>query len=256
LIRAYLSYLLNARDEHALHSPFAFELYTEVIQEQTPFYAYEEIEYLRETLLQSVEVVEVTDLGAGSKVQKSNRRRLADIAKNSAKPPKYSQLLFRLVNHFRAGHILDLGTSLGLTTAYLAKANPQAQIQSLEGCGQLAQLAQTHLDSLSIQNVQIRVGDIAQTLTPALSELSRVDLAFFDANHRFLPTMQYFETCLPWTHSDSVLVFDDIHWSGEMEQAWRAVQGHSAVTMTMDLFGVGLVFFQKKWEKQHFVLRF
>lgn len=269
LLFAYLRYLSRARDEHALHSPFLFSLYTRVIQADNPREpAFASIRALQRALRQNRDVIVITDLGAGprqagpiqagSNVNASRQRTISDIARHSPKPARFGRLLFRLIRHFRAGTIVDLGTSLGLTTAYLAEAaHPHGgRVLTFEGCPQTAAVARRNLEQLGLRNVTVVVGNIDETLAPQVAALNPIDFAFFDANHRYEPTIRYFETCLVNRHNDTVFVFDDIHWSAEMEQAWASIKNHPAVSVTVDLFWVGLVFFRREQPKQNFVLRF
>lgn len=259
MVAAYLHYLWQAGNLHGLHSPFVYALYRDVIRHRhgAPLGTLP-IEALRQSLRNSTDILTVTDLGAGSRRGNDPVRSVATIARNAQKPARYAWLLHRLVLHFQARYVLELGTSLGLTTAYLANAVAQTngQLYSFEGCPNTAALARTHLDQLGYPSVKLVVGNLDQTLDETVAALSQIDLAFFDANHRYEPTIQYFTTCLPQVHNDTVFVFDDIHWSKGMEQAWAAIKAHPAVQVTVDLFGVGLVFFRRQQPKQHFVLRF
>ena len=250
--------LLRAGTAHGLHSPFVFGLYTTVIRHSGEFRAYPRVEQRRQALLASERVLEVRDFGAGSQVAGAGGRRRAvrAIARHAAKPPRLAQLLFRLVNHFRPATILELGTSLGLTTAYLALANSRSQVLTFEGCPNTAAVARETFTELGIRNVRLIEGNLDQTLPAALAGLGQpLDFVFFDGNHRYEPTLRYFEQCLVKAHADSVFVLDDIHWSAEMERAWAAIKSHPAVTVTVDLFYVGLVFFRKQ-PKQDFWLRY
>ncbi len=259
MLLAYLRYLARARDEHALHSPFLFSLYTGVIttdNRREPTFT--PIRTLQKALRQNQEIITVIDLGAGSKVNTAQQRTIGDIARHSQKSARFGRMLFRLVRHFRARTIVDLGTSLGLTTAYMAEAaRPhQGRVLTFEGCPQTAGLARRNFERLELKNIIVEVGNIDQTLAPQVEALPPIDFAFFDANHRYEPTIRYFETCLTNRHNDTVFVFDDIHWSDEMERAWEYIQNHPAVSVTIDLFWVGLVFFRREQPKQHFTLKF
>lgn len=258
MTKAYLRYLLCARTEHGLHSPFVFDLYTRTIRPDNatlPVFCH--IQTLRNELLTSKNTIQVTDFGAGSRMGNSPERRIRDIVKNAEKPARFGRLLYRLIRQFGAKTVVELGTSLGLTTAYLAAAtHDTGQVISFEGCPETAAVARQNLTRLAEKNADIIVGNIDDTLASQMAALGPTDLVFFDANHRYEPTMRYFETCLPNAHNDTCFVFDDIHWSAEMERAWTDIQAHPAVTVTIDLFWVGLVFFRKEQPKESFVLRF
>jgi predicted O-methyltransferase YrrM len=256
---SYLSYWLRSGNAHGLHSPFVYGLYTTVVCHDGEFRAYGRIEWRRRKLLKSDKTIAVKDLGAGSQVAGAGgtQRRLSAIARHAAKPPRLAQLLFRLVNHFQPATILELGTSLGLTTAYLAAPNSRSQVITFEGCPNTAAVARETFTRLRLRNIELVEGNLDQTLPATLAMLDKpVDFVFFDGNHRYEPTLRYFEQCLTKAHENSVFVLDDIHWSAEMEQAWEAVKAHPAVTVTVDLFYVGLVFFRKTQPRQDFRLRY
>ncbi len=252
----YLKYQLFADTKYKVHSPFVFELLTEVIQHKDAYYAYQDIERLRQQLLSSKATITVNDLGAGSRVFKSDQRKVSAIAQHSLAPPKYAQLLFRLVNHFKPQTLLELGTSLGITTLYLAAPNSKATVYTHEGCAATLEVAQQNFDQMQQQNIVAVQGNFNDTLPQTLQQLQQLDFAFIDGNHSKAPTLAYFEQCLTKVHNNSVLVFDDIHWSAEMEAAWHIIQQHPTVTVTIDLFRMGLVFFRKEQEKEHFTIRF
>lgn len=207
-------------------------------------------------MLQDTRQLQVTDLGAGSKDLKQRQREVKEIARTSAKPPKYGQLLFRLANYFQPETIFDLGTSLGITTSYLAEARKQANIYTFEGCPSIAKVARENIRSLKLKQVQLIEGNLDETLERQLQKIEKLDFSFFDGNHRYTPTMQYFESCLTKHHDQSVFVIDDIYWSGEMKQAWKEIKKHPQVMQTVDLFFVGLVFFRTTQPKEHFTLSF
>ena len=256
LISSLFKYLFAAQNQHGLHSPFVFELYGNVIKKDVQSSDFEQITAIRKAMRQSRETILITDFGAGSQINQSPKRQVGDVAKNSEKPPRLGRLFSRLVKHFDSKVIFDLGTSLGLTTLYLAQANPKSQVFTFEGCPETARIAAQNFADANSKNIEIVLGNLDETLPRQVAISPPIDFAFFDANHRYEPTMRYFETCLGKAHENSLFVFDDIHWSAEMEQAWTAIQQHPAVTLTVDLFWVGLVFFRKKQPKQHFTLRF
>ncbi|WP_215238772.1 O-methyltransferase [Dyadobacter helix] len=258
MITSYLKFLLRSGNAHSIHSPFLFELYTKVIspgKDQKP--VYELIRQLRKAMLSNNDTIAVLDLGAGSRVNRSNIRKIKSIAKNAEKPEKFGRLFYRLIQHFQPKTILELGTSLGITTLYLAKAKPDSQVVSFEGCPETAKIAKENFVKAGSENISVILGNIDETLPAELKRLnSKIDFAYFDANHRYEPTMRYFETCLPYATGESLFIFDDIYWSEEMKKAWEDIKSHPEVTLTVDLFWIGLVFFRKTQAREHFVLRF
>lgn len=255
----YLHYFITASNGkgHGIHSHFVFNLVRHVFNDDRKYYAFQKIEKLRQQLLNNVEIIYVEDFGAGSVMSKGNKRTISSIAKSAAKPAKYGQLFFRLVHYFEAKQILELGTSLGISTAYFASANKNVQITSLEGSNVIAEKAAQNIAKLELQNIQIVKGNFDDTLEEILEKGNKYDVIFFDGNHRKEPTLRYFSQCLINSHADSVFIFDDIHWSKEMEQAWDEIKSHPSVTCSIDLFFVGLIFFRKEFKEiQHLIIRF
>lgn len=227
-----------------------------MIYDNRNYYVFGEIELLRQKLLHDERVIKVKDFGAGSKINSSPERKVKDIAKNSAKDGKYGKLMFRIIQKFKPETLLELGTSLGISAVYQASAAPTSKMITMEGCPQTALIANEVFEKLALKNIETVVGNFDETLPLVLEKFSKLDYVFFDGNHRKEPTMKYFKQCLPKAHNNSVFIFDDIHWSEEMEQAWEEIKSDSALTVTIDLFFVGLVFFRKEQKKQDFIIRF
>lgn len=255
----YLKYYTTAANGkgHGTHSPFVFDFITNVLNDKRAFYAFSSIEYTREQLLHSDDVVEVQDFGAGSTLMKQKSRKISDIARWSLKPKKYAQLLFRMVNYYQPASIVELGTSLGITTAYMAAANHNAAVYTFEGADAVANYAEAYFNKSGLRNIKLVKGNFDETFLPALQKIKTVDLAFIDGNHRKEPTVRYFNQLLPFLHNKSIVIFDDIHWSKEMEEAWNTIKQLDCITCSIDLFFVGIVFFSSDFKvKQDFVVRF
>ena len=221
LIKKYLNYYFSASNRmgHGMHSPFVFDFITKVLNDKTVYPEYEKVESLRKQLLTDRTILEVEDFGAGSSVSKTNKRSIASIAKNAAKPKKYGQLLFRMIKYYQPENILELGTSLGITASYLSIAKPDAKIITMEGSKAIANVAIQNFKSNGLNNIELVEGNFDQTLSSVVNRLSSVDFAYIDGNHRQEPTERYFHQLLQKINNDSILVFDDIHWSKEMEAA-------------------------------------
>lgn len=255
----YLRYWLSASNGkgHGVHSPFVFDFIVSVLNDRKHYYAYESVEALRKLLAKDQTVLEVEDFGAGSVTAATTKRTVSSITRNAAKPRKFGQLLFRVVNRYRPNTIVELGTSLGITSSYLALANPNATLVTLEGSKAVAAKALENFSRLQIGNASLVQGNFDNTLAKVLEALGHVNMAFVDGNHRKLPTLEYFRQLLPVMTSESVIIFDDIHWSAEMEEAWRQIVSDERVLLTIDLFFIGLVFFNPSFKvKQHFTIRF
>jgi predicted O-methyltransferase YrrM len=240
-----------------VHSPFVFEFVKFVLNDKKKYDVYEPIEKQRQILLNDKTIIDVEDFGAGSTVIKTKKRVVKDIAASSLKPKKYSQLLFRMIQFYHKENVLELGTSFGITTAYLASTKNNPTVTSMEGSQSIANIAQQSFDTLQLKNIHIVRGDFEKTLSSFLDSSSTIDFAFLDGNHRKIPTLQYFKQILSKSTEETIFVFDDIHWSAAMEEAWEEIKMHGAVTLTIDLFFIGIVFLKKDFKvKQHFSIRF
>ncbi len=259
----YFKYYVHAANSkgHGVHSPFVFEFITKVMNDFNTDgdreKDYQKVKDLRKQLLKDETELLVEDFGAGSVKAKSDKRTVASIARNAAKSKKFGQLMYRIVKYYKAKNILELGTSLGLTTCYLSLANPGATIITMEGASAVADLAQQNFEQLELNNIEIVKGNFDETLAGVLQKMPKIDFAFIDGNHRQEPTEKYFEQLLPHVHNETILIFDDIHWSAGMEAAWKNIVAHESVACDIDLFYIGIISFRKEFkEKQGFAVRF
>jgi len=242
---------------HGVHSPFVYDFIVHVLNDRRSFYAYSKIEDLRNRLLLDERILEVQDFGAGSVTGQTKNRSVAAITRSAAKSKKLAQLLFRIVNYYQPQTIVELGTSLGISAAYMAMGNIAAKLVSLEGAAAVAEVAKENFSSLHITGIETVIGNFDNTLSLALDKLDGIDMAFVDGNHRAAPTLRYFEWLLQKARRPAILVFDDIHWSADMEAAWDSIKKHPDVFLTVDLFFLGLVFLNDDFKvKQNFVIRF
>ena len=254
MIKHFLKYYSRAITKYRVHSPFVYNLLVDVIEDDRYYYAFDQLKTLKQRLLKKIELIEVLDLGAGSRKKTGNSRTISEIAKNSVSPDWQCQFLFRLSDYFKPNTILEMGSSLGISSMYLHFGHSKAKMISLEGSPEIAKLAKEHFQLLNA-NIDLIEGNFTETLQLALGKLGKIDLAFIDGHHAELPTLHYFEKILPYCSEDSILIFDDIYWSDEMAAAWEKIKSNPAVTMSIDLFYFGIVSFKKEFkEKQHFTL--
>ena len=259
ILKKYIQYLMKASNGkgHGVHSPFVFTFIKEVLNKKPNNQFIPAIEKRRAQLIADAQLLNVWDRGAGSRQSNTTQRSVSAIAKAALKPKKYSQLLHKIIAYYQPTQVLEMGTSLGITTCYLASANPSAKVVTMEGAPNVAQMAKQTFLELGLNNIELKEGDFEETLPSYLNSIETVGVAYVDGNHRYAPTMHYFESLLQKTNDQSILIFDDIHWSAEMEQAWEEIKNHNAITLTIDLFFIGLVFVRKaQKEKEHFIIRY
>lgn len=240
-----------------MHSPFVYTFIRDVLNDNKNYPDYSKAELLREKMKDDNRVLDVEDYGAGSVTGTKKKRTISSIARSAAKPPKYGQLLYRMVRYYKPSTILELGTSLGITSHYLSMAAPESRLITMEGAPSIAAIASGEFLKSGMKQVTLVEGNFDDTLPALLQNEAELDFVFVDGNHRLEPTLRYFEWLLPHAGNDSIFIFDDIHWSAEMEEAWHTIKNHPAVRCSIDLFFIGIVVFRREFhEKQHFTIRF
>ena len=256
ILSQYFKYWLKATGSYSLHAPFIFQFFNSIISDRRIFYVFEEIENIRKKLINNLDIIDVLDLGAGSQIIPGRERTISDIAGSSLSSPKFSQFLFRLVLNRNPTNIVELGTSLGINTLYLAKANSKTPVVTMEGCPNIAKIAVRNFEKMACENITLVEGDIDCNLELVLSRFNTIDFVYFDANHTQEATLRYFELCLSKVNENSIFVFDDIHLSIGMNKAWKLIKTNPIVALSIDIFDAGIIFFDKRLQKQDYILEF
>ena len=254
-IFAYIKYLFLSKSKYGIHSPFVYDFITKALEVPQPLANINNFNSFRNDILADTSVIQVTDFGSGSKVFNSNKRKISAIAKHAGINKKKAKLLQKIACYFKPNKILELGTSLGISTAAMSIAAPYSKIISLEGCPKTAAKANVYFKKHQLQNITIKVGEFSTTL-PKVYHKNTFDIIYFDGNHQKEATLNYFENCLQSIHNNTLCIFDDIHWSKGMEEAWDMIKNHPKTKISIDLYDIGLIFFRKEQVKQHFVLKF
>lgn len=251
--KSYLKFIRRASNQHGVHSPFVYNLVTQCFYDTQKYSAYVTLKNHRNKLLANTSTISITDFGVGSRVFKNNERPINAIAKNAGVSAKRQQLLFRLAQYANPKTILELGTSLGMGTMALALGAPSAKITTVEGCSETSAIAKRYLEDFVIKNSQLKTSTFEAFFQQTTAET--FDLVYIDGNHNKEATLQYFETLLKFAGNDSLFIFDDIYWSPEMTEAWQEIIAHPKVTVSIDTFQWGFIFFRKEQPKEHFSIR-
>ena len=236
-----IKFYFTSKTNYRVHSPFLFALVSKVIDDRY-FYAFDEAEYLREQLLASKDKMQMIDLGAGSKKNNNEEKPISTVAKNSLSTPWQCQMMFKIIEHLNCKQILEIGSSLGISTIYLAKANSASRVYSLEGNHDSIQIAKNMASHAKLKNIDFVEGNFDDTLEKVLAQMSSVDFAFVDGNHRYEATVSYTKKILSSSHNLTAIVIDDIYWSEGMTKAWEELKKLKAVTASLDFFYYGVLF--------------
>ncbi len=250
----YIIHYLKAKNKqgHGIHSPFLYEFVKKVVAAKTS--DMREIEDLRNHFKQSNKKIQVVDIGAGSLLTNSQMRSEKFIVNNSTQK-KVNRFLYRMALFVKPDYIVELGTSFGFSTMYMAKSGCK-KIYTVEGDPEIATVAKQNFAKLKNNNII----PIQKTFSEALPEM--VDnwygkgMFFIDGNHTCQATLNYFDYVIKHLPGDGVLIFDDIYWSKGMTTAWEEIINSPMVPLSVDLFHVGVVFVKKMLYKQHYLINF
>jgi predicted O-methyltransferase YrrM len=241
------------RNGHGIHSPFLFAFLQEVVYAKTSKeLVFVELLEVRRRLLKSKEVILIQDFGAGSHHSKQQDRKLSEIVRKSSLPHKYGLLFYHTIRFFSSEIILELGTCLGFGAMYMASVNKNTKVLTVEGSNALAEISEKNIRQAGLENITILQGNFDTVLPEILNKNSHFDFIFIDGNHRKIPVLNYFRQCMEHINGNFIIVIDDIRLSEEMFEAWREICDEKRVTLSLDLFRMGIVFFNEKLKKQHF----
>ncbi|MBT8394684.1 MAG: class I SAM-dependent methyltransferase [Bacteroidia bacterium] len=249
----YLKFIFGSTNKHGIHSPFVFDLVTKCFFDRKEYESYKIIKDYRKQLYHNHDKILIKDYGAGSKVFKSNTREVSQVAKTSGITKKRARLLYRITQYIKPNRVLELGTSLGMSTSAMSLGNPNASILTVEGCPETAAIAKNQFKFYQLNNITLKVNDFKTELKKLKNE--KFDLIYLDGNHQKDATINYFETLIKSVNDRSVVIVDDIHWSKGMTEAWELIKQNQKVTVTIDTFYWGIIFFRKEQVKQNFKIR-
>ncbi len=252
----YIIYWFSSVGRHGLQSTFLYNLNESVWRYDKKKLSQKRIESYRKRCLKDKIAVAVNDFGAGVNGNLKKELSIASIAKNAAKHPKYARMLFRLMEYLKPNTVIELGTSLGISSLYISSGNPKMKLTTLEGCDAIAEFSRKQFQQFPDLNIEVITGNFDTTLSELLKSQSKIDSIYIDGNHRYEPTMRYFTLCLPYMHDESFIIFDDINWSKEMKSAWQEIIKHPSVSVSIDVYMMGIVFFNKGFSKQDFKIRY
>jgi predicted O-methyltransferase YrrM len=254
-IKSYIHFLINSKNQHGIHSPFVYDLLINCFYDKSDFKEYTKLRMIRKEYSANKKIINIEDLGDGSRVFRSNKRSISSIAKKAGITHKNQKLLFRLIRYFNSSSILELGTSLGLATSAMSLANTNATILTVEGCPTTANIAKQMIKEHKLNNIVLENTSFEEFLKKINDQEILFDLIYLDGNHNKESTLHYYKTLLDHIGENTVFILDDIHWSPKMEQAWIEIIDKPEVTVSIDTYNWGLIFFRKEQRKQHFRIR-
>src|SRR6056297_679904 len=242
---------------YGIHSPFVYGFVREVmLQSKKDKNPGAWVKMMQQELFDNKTFLHTDAIGAGTRIRKRKFIKAGRLARKSGLPRKYIRLLIKLTHYLSVENVLELGTCCGLTSACLARGKDQIMVHSIEGNYERYQFALRMFSKLGISNIAIENERFNDVLDRFSKYDARFDMVFMDGDHAYKPTIQYFEKLIHLLNKNGVIVVDDIYWSPGMTKAWKAIQNHPSVTVTIDLYRFGLVFLHRSQAKEHFTIRF
>lgn len=242
----YLSHFFRSKRWDSFHSPFLFSLFSYCSDDRISHPLFESIERKRRELIQSKEVIERHDYGAGTSYhQIKNTDAISRIARHALSLPFQCRFLYRLVVFTESRQIVELGTSLGISSAYLGIANSSSSVDTVEGDPEIANVAQKVFNQLKLDNVQLHNTSFDTFIANELPKEKRIDLMFLDGHHTSAALWKYYHALKPYMSDQTIIIVDDIYWSTDMTDGWKKLIALPDVTQSVDCFHFGLLFFKK-----------
>lgn len=248
------------RKPFGIHSPFLYAFSNACIFNDPPAEEFIMLENIRKNLKNNESEILVTDYGMGPRFgprkEKTNNkplqysRQVKSIARNSLQQSAYCRLFYRIVQYLQPETIIELGTSLGLTTCYFALGNPKARVFSLEGCPKTAEIAKETFAKAGVSNVELITGDFSKSLPVALKKCPSPGIVYIDGDHSFEGVLRNFTNISNHLNAKSVVIVDDIRLSKPMYAAWKQMAAWENTTMALDMGKIGLLFFNPALSKQ------
>jgi len=254
----FLKYKLfsSHRKGHGIHSPFVFNLITKIFRNKITSPVVLRIEELRNKMLSDHRVIRVTDYGSGSQILRSNLREIYKLVKYSSIPAKYGRLLANLSAEFGRGEVIELGTSLGISASYLASISGETTIHTIEGCQETAKIAQDNFRTLKLDNIKLYKGTFDDMLSVLEDKKIHPGLVFIDGDHSKESVLRYFYRIVDMSDNETVIVLDDIHYSKEMGEAWAMIKQYEKVSLSIDIFRMGVIFFRSGLTHDDIIIRY
>jgi predicted O-methyltransferase YrrM len=223
---------LRFRKGYGVHSPFTFNLITKVIEERAPFYVFDEIENFRNGLFKN------KNTDTKHKIEAQHRN--------------YGALLFRLVNWFKCRNVLQIRSFSGIMSLYLASARNNCTCFALEENVGLTESAERFAELQGLTNLHFFKGDYAENLAKLKKEISAFDLIFINHAGDAEKTAETISLTRTFCNEKTMLVIDGISCNKNMQALWQSLKNDSETRVTIDLYALGLVFFDKKLNKQNY----
>jgi predicted O-methyltransferase YrrM len=251
-IQLFIQYLIKGRSKYYIHSPFVYDFCRFVLSRKPLQKDSDTINSIIKYYQSKKDILNLQEFGAARK--RDYAIKIGDYLNRTAITNKYGRLLHNLVAYYQVEHVIETGTALGISTSWMALSNPNCKISSIEGNKKLCDVSNEMFIRFSITNTQVYCGLVEDVLPELAKNMKCKTLLFIDAHHTGAATMRYFAMIKSYVKDDTIVVFDDINYSAEMNDAWKNIICDERVTLSLNLYRIGVIFFNPSLSKQAFSL--
>lgn len=248
-------FFLKHRNGHGIHSPYVFELVNGILFNSRQWEVPLQVREVHRIMKKDCSLIPREE-PPGVRADDSDLRSISSFVKKASVRPGYGALLFRMARWFEPDAVVELGSGLGISTAYLRAGAPEVPFHAVEGGKIRSLMARQVIYRSKLNEVEIHTGDIGQLLPGILNGIPARFLAFVDGNHHYEPTMKYLDLLLQARGEEAVIVMDDIYWSKGMQKAWREIIARPEVRVSVDLFHMGILLLRSDLDRARLKIKF
>ena len=249
-LKSYVNFIFSATNQHGVHSPFVYQLVTKCFYNRKNRPEYRKIGEYRKDVFQEKQQLHIQP--NCSTFFKANTYKISKLAKIYAPSWKRSKFLTRLTNYLNCKSVLEIGTQMGIRTSCFA-SHKNCDVITIDNCEETQKIAREKLKKHHFSTIKFCLQEFTQQ--EILVDQKKIDCIYIGNTRKKQSTLHLFEEALKKVHNDSVILIEGLHWSKDMNQAWKEIKENKQVSVTIDTFYLGLVFFRKEQAKEHFKIR-
>ncbi len=238
IIGRFLRFWNGAKSIDSVDSPLVYQLCLDIQSAHDAKTQFKKIEDKRAQLLMDNTLINVQSLGSQSKVNRSEIRSIRQIALSSVSPRNKCELLYGLVKTTKAKTVLELGTSLAISTAYVAAVDRVDYIKSVEDSSKIHSYNENLAHNSKINMIQ---SDFQSYIENELNNKAKYDCIVLDGRHDEIATISYVNQLINLLNPNGIIIVDDIYWSNGLMNAWKTLRNDYRYNLKIDLFYYGVL---------------
>ncbi|MDD2435944.1 MAG: SAM-dependent methyltransferase [Massilibacteroides sp.] len=224
---------IRYRKGHGVHSPFVFNFITKVIDERAAYYCLKDIELTRKKFFYENEPFHKWEIR-----------------------PKYGALLMRISNYLKPQNLLLIGSDLSFSALYSSSYASTTRCVVLEEKTEIAAFSRSVIEKHRAKNILLKEGVYQKTVSEVLEHTDKLDFVYFGYPNDSALDIPVFECILPHLHEHSVLILRGIRKTKDRKEFWNRLCARPEVSVTIDVYELGIAFFNHKIHKKNYIVSF